>query len=116
MNEIAVNRLHKLYIGLNDKVTKKQIFPKEVAMESIKSALLYMDLDCTITTGQGIYTHDSGSDKAHTVCEETVIIEILDFGHLDFDKIKSVCEVVKLVLNQESIGYQVITLDKCELL
>jgi len=109
----TVSKLHKLYVGLNDKVTKKQIFPRDIAIEAILSALQYKGIDCTISMGKGIYTHE---DTREVVKEETIIIEILDFGHIDFESIKATCEVIKQVLNQESIGYQVVTLDKCELL
>lgn len=103
---------HKLYIGLNDKETKSQIFTSEQAYAIIRLALIRIGLDATIYKANGIYTHTDGVN----VNEQTYVIEMLEFGRPLTDSIIKLADYLKSRLNQESIGYQTVGLKGCELL
>lgn len=103
---------HKLYVGLNDKETKNQILSDEQAYAIIRLALIRLGLDATIYKANGIYTHSDGIN----VNENTYVLEVLEFGRPLADSIKKLANYLKIRLNQESIGYQVVELKECELL
>ena len=86
-------KLYKLFIGLNDKITKKQEFTIE---------------GYTIIEGNGFYTHSNGCQ----VTEQTLIVELL---FIDYETVVKLCNALKASLNQESIALQQIELTKCEL-
>lgn len=108
-----MTRLIKLYVGLNDKDTKTQRYSSEYHMAQVRGIVFGNGIDCTLYNAQGVYTHHDGT----IIKENTIVIEILDFGQADFNNaIKNLADELKTILNQESIGYSVITLDECELL
>ena len=90
-----------IYLGLNDKITKKQEIATPAAIE--KAARYFKD--CTITETTGYYTHDSGD----IVTEKTLKIEKIDFGGV-FNVEKAAADL-KTMFNQESIAVEFSTVD-----
>ena len=83
---------HEIFIGLNDKDTKKQVIPTEDAMLKVHALVG----DCSMSLIHGYFTHADGS----MVIEKTIKCEI--FGMED-DTVHAIVEQLKLDLNQESI-------------
>ena len=83
----------KLYVGLNDKDTKKRKINKNKAKEVI------MDIvgDCTISDALGYHTHEDGTK----VTEKALRVEMLFKAD---DEVVSYCRAIKKALNQESIA------------
>lgn len=89
-----------LYIGLNDKDSKVQ----EVStLDAYKMVSNIIGVGSTITEGRGIYKHDDGT----VVSEVSLIVELLDFDNtLSKGWVKNKVEVIKAMLNQESVAVQ----------
>lgn len=85
------------YIGLNDKDSKQQEISTIDAFKMISNIFNTMTEGATIKGGcKGIYKHDDGTQ----IIEET--IEAFSFG-LTENQTKQIVNVLKQVLNQESI-------------
>ena len=84
-----------MYVGLNDQDTKKQELDTETALNCIGDTVG----DCTISMAQGRYTHQNGV----TVNEKTVRVEVFN---KEEEEIRNYCNVLKKMLNQESIAVQ----------
>ena len=85
-----------LYIGLNDKDTKKQKIPREDAMAIIMGILNdHGIMGMTFFDARGMWKYDDGDTSE----EETVMVEVLGFPVPD-----EVIHILKKRLNQESIG------------
>ena len=84
---------YNLYVGLNDKDTKKQ----EVATEQAKDIVNKVCGDCSIQEIVGYYTHENGEQ----VKENTLKVELLFKNESD---VKLYCQDLKRYLNQESIA------------
>ena len=82
-----------LYVGLNDKDTKKQEVTTEHAMQVVSNVVG----DNTIQVVHGHYTHDNGEQ----VNETTLKVELLFKQEND---IRLYCQDLKKLLNQESIA------------
>lgn len=93
-----------LYVGLNDKDSKKQEISNETAEQLIYYVLLNNGLDCTLSMNKGVYTHrESGT----VTIENSFKIELLCFDKSFCSfiiKIKKVVNYLKTCLNQESIA------------
>ncbi len=90
-----------LNVGLNDKDTKLQKIDSIEAYKIVENTLLNNGLSgYTIYQGKGLYKHDSGEITQ----ENTLIIEIL---FSDDKTINNIINILKQVLNQESILKQV---------
>lgn len=91
-----------LYIGLNDKDTKKQIIMDNVAKEVIIYAIVKQKLDFTLFECNGVYTHENGV----AVIEKSFKIELLCFENEKTfnEKILQVVKDLKIMLNQESVA------------
>lgn len=91
-----------LYIGLNDKDTKKQIISDSVAKEVIIYAIVKQKLDFTLFECNGVYTHENGV----AVIEKSFKIELLCFENEKTfnEKILQVVKDLKIMLNQESVA------------
>lgn len=91
-----------LYVGLNDKDTKKQIIIDSVAKEVIIYAIVKQKLDFTLFECNGVYTHENGV----SVIEKSFKIELLCFENEKTfnEKILQVVKDLKIMLNQESIA------------
>lgn len=82
-----------LYVGLNDKDTKKQEVSTEHAMQVVSKVVG----DNTMQVVHGHYTHDNGQE----VDETTLKVELLFKKQ---DDIRLYCQDLKRLLNQESIA------------
>lgn len=90
---------YTLYVGLFDKVTKKQEINTLDAYKVATNIFVAATGGATITEARGIYTHESGE----IVVEPTLRIEV--FG-AEWEKITIAAEQLKTALNQESIAIE----------
>ncbi len=87
---------YTIYVGLNDKNTKKQEIAVEQAEELIRNICLKYCDGVTVLNGSGYYKHDDGT----TVTEKTVVVILF----LPDDKaLNSICDEICSRLNQESV-------------
>lgn len=93
-----------LYVGLNDKDTKKQEISTSEAENLVNYVLLNHVEGATIFQAKGIYKHENGM----SVVENTLRIELL---FTDVETVKKIVEILKDLLNQESIAVQIETID-----
>lgn len=84
-----------LYVGLNDKDTKKQ----EVETLQAKENIADICGNCTISEVFGAYVHDDGTK----VKETTLKVELLFISYLTAVKL---AKDIKKALNQESIALE----------
>ena len=89
-----------LYIGLNDKDTKRQEITNLDAKAEISAILFkYFPNGFTLQECQGMYKHDDGT----VVCENTIKVILFDYNMgLVSDAVKE----LKLKLNQECIAVE----------
>ena len=88
-----------IYIGLNDKDSKKQLIKNKQAMELVNSVVLRYADGCSLYSGKGTYKHNDNS-----IVKENSLQLIL-YGVLE-ETVRSICNEVKAVLNQESVIWQ----------
>lgn len=86
-----------LYVGLNDKDSKKQEISTLEAYKIINKLLLNYTNGATIFEATGIYKHDDGTFTT----EKTLRIELL---FVDRAVVLEIVEQLKKILNQESIA------------
>ena len=92
---------HTFFIGLNDKDTKLQQINTIDAGRVVERVFISHGVDgATISGARGVYKHDDGT----VVCEETVMVQVFEFG--DAIDVKGICEDLKKMLNQESIAVE----------
>lgn len=84
-----------LYIGLNDKDTKKQEINTTEAVKIVTNILIELG-GATIYEATGIYKHDDGN----IVIENTLRVELIE---ADNELLASKIPLIKQVLNQESV-------------
>ena len=89
-----------LYVGLNDKDSKKQEISTADALTFCHYMLLNHVDGATISDAKGIYRHDNGD----IVTENTIRIELL---FVDDEKVKRIVEKLKAHFNQESVAVQI---------
>lgn len=88
---------YTLYIGLNDKDTKKQEISTEKSLDIIIKALAKQGItDLTKTEGLGIYTHDDGTKTT----EKSFIITMFFVEEI---QISRAIVDIKQLLNQEAV-------------
>ena len=88
-----------LYLGLNDKDTKRQEI-STIEAYKVVSNLIAEDFDGgTIYEAHGIYKHNDGT----IVEEKTLRIELL---FTTLEKVKALAGILKKAFNQESIAVQ----------
>lgn len=90
---------YTLYVGLNDKDTKTQKISTLEAYKIVNNILLEYTDGATIYEASGIYKHDDGT----IVIEKTLRIELM---FIDREIVGKIIELLKKVLNQESIVLQ----------
>lgn len=90
---------YTLYMGLNDKETKRQMISTVEAYKIVSNLVSQMFDGGTIYEADGVYKHDDGT----IVIEKTLKIELLFAEQKD---VKDFCETLKRVFNQESIAVQ----------
>lgn len=86
-----------LYVGLNDKDSKKQEISTLEAYKIINKLLLNYTDGATIFEATGIYKHEDGTFTT----EKTLRIELL---FIDRAVVLEIVEQLKKILNQESIA------------
>lgn len=96
------------YIGLNDKNTLKQEIAIDEAIKIIKQVLYAHDFNyITLSRANGVYVMNSNGESSD---ENTIIITICESlrNHIKHKKnARAVIDELKILLNQESIGYEV---------
>ena len=90
---------YTLYVGLNDKDSKTQEINTVDAYKIVSNLMIQMFDGATISEAQGIYKHDNGT----FVTETTLRIEFL---FVEKESVKKFVDILKRVLNQESIAVQ----------
>lgn len=89
-----------LYIGLNDKDTKRQEITNLDAKTEISRILFkYFPNGFTLQECQGMYKYDDGS----IVCENTIKVTLFDYY---MELVLDAVEDLKLKLNQECIAVE----------
>ena len=97
---LIMNAKHTFYIGLNDKDSKIQMIDTLTAARLIQQTFAKHKTDCTITNGNGVYTHSDGT----ITTEQTIIVTVFEFGNET--PIIPICNDLKQLLNQESIAVE----------
>lgn len=96
------------YIGLNDKNTLKQEIANDEAVKIIKQVLYAHDFNyITLSHANGVYVMNNTGESSD---ENTIIITICESirAHIKHRKnARAVIDDLKVLLNQESIGYEV---------
>lgn len=92
-------RKNTLYVGLNDKDTKKQEIDTLEAVKIATNIICRIVDGCTIYNATGIYHHEDGQ----IVIENSLRIEIINAAAAAISEIVS---SLKAALNQESIIVQ----------
>lgn len=93
---------YTIYIGLNDKDTKKQETETGAAVAIVAEILYKYVGGATITEAAGIYTHEDGQK----IKEKTICAEVLDFDGSAGEAIRAAAQEIKQALNQEAIALQ----------
>lgn len=88
-----------LYLGLNDKDTKTQLVSTLEAYKIVTNVLKTYTDGATVFEANGIYKHDDGTFTT----ENTLRIELL---FVERETVKTIVDILKQVLNQESIAVQ----------
>lgn len=96
------------YIGLNDKNTLKQEITSDEAVKIIKQVLYAHDFNyITLSRANGVYVMNNTGESSD---ENTIIITICEsvMNHIKHRKnARAVIDDLKILLNQESIGYEI---------
>lgn len=92
---------YKLYVGLNDRDSYKQIIKTEDAMKIVKDIVCEFIGGATFSKAEGYWEDENGNPTR----ENTIIIEIVNFDRDDRfeDVIAYVAEDLKVALNQNCI-------------
>ena len=90
---------HTLYIGLNDKDTKQQEISTLDAFKIVLNSVKSCYDGATVKECKGFYTHSDGSITIENSFEVSILFA-------DEVKTRSVIEMLKTMLNQESIALQ----------
>lgn len=89
-----------LYVGLNDKDTKVQKINTLEAYKIVNNIVMQYTNGATIYEANGIYKHNDGT----IVIEKTLRIELM---FIDREIVNKIIDILKRVLNQESIVLQI---------
>lgn len=94
---------YTFFVGLADKDAKMQVISTIDAERIIERVFVKHRVDgATITDARGIYVHESGE----VVTEETICIQVFEFGVGESIPVRAICDDLKAVLNQESIAVE----------
>ena len=94
---------YELYLGLNDKDSKRQEIPTEAAQALVQSEVAKRFDGGTIYATNGVYKHEDGT----VVTERTIKMEITFYDGEPADnnkRIRDFCDWLKLVFRQESVS------------
>lgn len=98
-----------LYVGLNDKDTKKQEVTTQKAIDMVCNALLKQGItDLTLQQGMGIYTHEDGTRTVET----SLIITLL---FIEKVQVLNAVSDIKTLLNQEAVVIEEVQVKSSEL-
>ncbi len=86
----------RIYIGLNDAVTKKQLFETEKYMSILKHVCKYYRVPFSVDTEEGGYYHEDG-----TYTEENSFV--LQMIGVERDTVKQIAQDLCAFFNQESV-------------
>jgi hypothetical protein len=101
------NVKYNLLIGLNDKDLLKQVIETEQAKTIIINTLNNYGISAlTIYNVNGVFTNEEGI----TTIEKSLKVEIIN-DTIDYKTMLNIVEVLKVALNQESIGLEVQTIN-----
>lgn len=96
------------YVGLNDKNTLKQEITSDEAIKIIKQVLYAHNFNyMTLSRANGVYVMNNTGESSD---ENTIIITICESirAHIKNRKnARAVIDDLKILLNQESIGYEI---------
>lgn len=99
-----------MYVGLNDKETKKQEIGTEKAIDIICKTLAKQGItDLTLNQGMGIYTHEDGTKTVET----SLIITMLFVERI---QVVNAISDIKTILNQECVALETVKVEKSELI
>ena len=90
---------YTLYIGLNDKETKRQQLDNLEAAKIVQNILTDKTGGGTIFNATGVYKHADGT----IIIENTLRVEIVAAA---LEAVKEAISIIKMALNQESIILQ----------
>ena len=86
----------RLYIGLNDAETKKQMFETEQYVEQLKKLCCTYHVPFSVAFEEGGYFHENGE----YVEEKTLVLTLID---AEMETIQKIAKDLCSMLNQESI-------------
>lgn len=89
------------YVGLNDQKTECQEITTIDAFKIVSNFAVEFCGYGTISECVGVYTYKNGNIGS----ENTLKCEFID---IDLEKVKRFCAAVKVALNQESIGFEIV--------
>lgn len=88
--------LYKVYVGLNDQLTKKQEITTEKALIDVSEYLANHFEGATVYNGIGVYKHNDGT----VVRENSLIIELV---FVDDNMVNDMINHFRVIFNQESV-------------
>lgn len=98
-----------MYVGLNDKDTKKQEISTEKSIDIICKALAKQGItDLTMQQGIGIYTHQDGTKTTET----SLIVTMLFVERV---QVINAISDIKTILNQECVALETVQVKESEL-
>ena len=86
----------RLYVGLNDSETKRQLFETERYLDQLKEICFKYHVPFSVDTEEGGYFHDSGE----YVEENTLVLTLID---AERETIEKIAKDLRTLFNQESI-------------
>ncbi len=86
----------RLYVGLNDAETKKQIFETEKYLQQLKEICFTYHVPFSVGIEEGGYFHDNGD----YVEEKTLVLTLID---AEKDTIQKIAEDLRELFHQESV-------------
>ena len=99
-----------LYVGLNDKDTKKQEIDTQKAINIVCNILARQGItDLTIQQGVGVYTHEDGTRTFET----SLIITMLFIEKI---QVANAVSDIKTILNQEAVVFETVEVKESKLM
>ena len=86
----------RLYVGLNDAQTKKQLFETEQYTEQLKKLCFAYHVPFSVGLEEGGYFHESGE----YVEEKTLILTLID---AEKDVVRKIAQDLRTLFHQESV-------------
>ena len=96
IEKFETNTVYEVTVRLFDQKTKKQEIKTADALETVIAYVINHCGGGTITTGNGVYTHEDGT----VVVEPSIIIKIVG---AKFEQVGKLVKDIQVFLNQESV-------------